>query len=127
MPYRKQDDTSPQYVLDDYKPQNEFNKKLYGLLQVSIANLGTNERREFTKTYVSYKADTIFVAVFFQKNRLRLCIGMSLNGIYDPKGVCSRNPGWNPAGDVEVFGDGLARLDDVMAIIEQAFRSQDVE
>ena len=49
--------------------------------------------------------------------------------VVDPKGICKDNTGLKTWGssDVEVFLDNLDGLDDVMAIIEQAFRLQEVE
>jgi predicted transport protein len=126
-PYRKQDDTAPQYTLDSYEQLNAYNRMLFEKLNIRIINLSTFVKREFTKTYVSYKINTIFVAIFFQKDRLRLCIGSPIQDIYDPEGLCHIKSGWNPAGDVELFFDSLGTIDDVMSITEQAFRQQDVE
>lgn len=125
--YRKEDEITPQYTLESYDQLNAYNRILFEKLNIRILNLGTFVKREFTKTYVSYKVNTIFVAVFLQKDRLRLCIGAPLRDIIDPKGICHYKSGWNPAGDVEMFYDSLESLNDVMAIIEQAFQLQDVE
>lgn len=126
-PYRKQDNTLSQYTLDSYEQMNAYNRMLFEKLNIRILNLSTFVKREFTKTYVSYKINTIFVAIFFQKDRLRLCIGSSIHNIYDPKELCHIKSGWNPAGDVEMFFDSLNIINDVMAIIEQAFQQQEVE
>jgi uncharacterized protein with ParB-like and HNH nuclease domain/predicted transport protein len=126
-PYQKQDDSLTQYSLDSYDQLNAYNRMLFEKLNTLILNLGTEIKREFTKTYISYKVNTIFVAVFFQKDRLRLCIGAPLRDIYDPKGLCHTKNSWNPAGDVEMFFDSLDITDEVMSIIEQAFHKQDSE
>ena len=123
-PYRKPEDT-PQYSLNSYEQLNTNNRMLFEKLNIRILNLGTFVKREFTKTYISYKVNTIFVAVFLQRDRLRLCIGAPLHDIYDPKGLCRKKNGWNPAGDVEMFFDSLDIINDVMAIIEQSFQLQD--
>lgn len=69
-PYQKQDDSVTQYSLDSYDQLNAYNKILFEKLNTLILNFGAEIKREFTKTYVSYKVNTIFVAVFIQKDRL---------------------------------------------------------
>jgi len=55
---------------------------------------------------------------------------LSVGGSHiDPKGICKDITGvgrWGN-GDVEIGMDSLDMLDNVMAVIEQAFRLQDVE
>jgi predicted transport protein len=54
---------------------------------------------------------------------------MKFADVIDPKGICKDITGvgrWGN-GDVEVGMDSLDMLDDVMAVIEQAFQQQDVE
>jgi len=86
-------------------------------------------KREFKKLYIAYKADTNFVDVVIQSLRLRLALNMKFADVVDPKGICKDITGvgrWGN-GDVEVGFESLDQLDDVMALIEQAFRLQDVE
>jgi uncharacterized protein with ParB-like and HNH nuclease domain/predicted transport protein len=128
-PYRKQDDATPQYALESYQYLNAFNHMLFDKLNTRILNLGTYVKREFKKQYIAYKADTNFVDVVIQSSRLRLAVNMKFSDVIDPKGMCKDIAGvgrWGN-GDVEVGLDSLNELDDVMAIIEQAFRQQDVE
>ena len=128
-PYRKQDETVPQYTLDSYDQINAYTKMLFEKMNIRILNMGTFVRREFKKLYIAYKADTNFVDIVIQKARLRLAVNMKFIDVVDPKGICKDITGlgrWGN-GDVEVFLDSLDQLDDVMAIIEQAFRLQDVE
>lgn len=128
-PYRKQDDSSPGYTLESYQYLNAFNRILFEKLNTRILNIGTYVKREFKKLYIAYKADTNFVDVVIQNSRLRLSINMKFADVIDPKGICKDITGlgrWGN-GDVEVGLDSLDGLDDVMAIIEQAFKLQDVE
>jgi uncharacterized protein with ParB-like and HNH nuclease domain/predicted transport protein len=127
--YRKQDDTAPQYTLENYQYLNAFNRILFEKLNTRILNLGSYVKREFKKLYVAYKADTNFVDVVIQNSRLRLAVNMKFTDVIDPKGTCKdiTNVGRWGNGDVEVGLDSLEGLDDVMAVIEQAFRQQDVE
>lgn len=127
-PYHKQDDAAPQYTLESYQYLNAFNRMLFEKLNTRILNLGTFVKREFKKLYIAYKADTNFVDVVFQSSRLRLAVNMKFADVIDPKGICKDVTGvgrWGN-GDVEIGLDSLDMLDDVMAIIEQAFRQQDV-
>lgn len=128
-PYRKQDDAAPQYTLESYQYLNAFNRILFEKLNTRILNLGTSVKREFKKLYIAYKADTNFVDVVIQNSRLRLAVNMKFADVVDPKGICKDITGvgrWGN-GDVEVALDSLDGLDDVVEIIEQAFRQQDVE
>ncbi len=75
--------------------------------QSAFVNLDTYVKREFKKLYIAYKADTNFVDDDIQNSRLRLAINMKF-------------------ADVKIGLDSLNMLDDVMEIIEQAFRMQDV-
>jgi uncharacterized protein with ParB-like and HNH nuclease domain/predicted transport protein len=128
-PYRRQDDYAPQYTLESYQHLNAFNRMLFEKLNTRILNLGTYVRREFKKLYIAYKADTTFVDIVIQNSRLRLAVNMKFADVVDPKGICKdiTDVGRWGNGDVEVGLDSLEELDDVMAIIEQAFRQQDVE
>ena len=128
-PYRKQDDIAPEYTLESYQYLNAFNRMLFEKLNTRILNLGTYVKREFKKLYIAYKADTNFVDVVIQNSRLRLAINMKFADVIDPKGICKDITGvgrWGN-GDVEIGLDSLDMLDDVMEVIEQAFRLQDVE
>lgn len=127
--YRKQDEAALQYTLESYQYLNAFNRVLFEKLNTRILNLGTFVKREFKKLYIAYKADTNFVDIVIQSSRLRLAVNMKFCDVVDPKGICKDITGigrWGN-GDVEVGLDSLEMLDDVMAIIEQAFRLQDVE
>lgn len=127
--YLMQDDTVPEYTLKSYGQLNSDNQALFEKLNIRILNLGTNVKREFKKLYIAYKVDTNFVDIVLQKSRLRLSINMKYADVIDPKGISKDITGvgrWGN-GDVEVFFDNLDSLNDVMAIIEQAFRLQDIE
>lgn len=54
---------------------------------------------------------------------------MKFGDVVDPKGICKDITGvggWGN-GDVEVLLDSLDQLDDVMEIIEHAYRLQEVD
>ena len=118
----------PQYTLESYQYLNDFNQILFEKLNTRILNLGTCVKREFKKLYIAYKADTNFVDVVIQSSRLRLAVNMKFADVIDPKGICKdvTDVGRWGNGDVEIALNSLDGLDDVMEIIEQAFK-QDVE
>ncbi len=127
--YRPQNGSTPQYTLESYSYLNDFNRSLLDKLNTRILNLSPYVKREFKKLYIAYKADTNFVDVVIQSGRLRLVINMKFADVIDPKGICKDVTSvskWGN-GDVEVIFEHLDKLDDVMAIIEQSFRLQDVE
>ena len=127
--YRKQDDASSQYTLDSYPCLNAFNRILFEKLNTRILNLGTFVKREFKKLYIAYKADTNLADVIIQSSRLRLAVNMKFADVVDPKGICKDVTGvgrWGN-GDVEIALDSLDGLDDVIEIIKQALKQQDVE
>lgn len=128
-PYRKQKDSVSEYTLESYQHLNAFNRMLFEKVNIRILNLSTYVRREFKKMYIAYKLDTNFVDVIIQKARLTLIVNMKFSDVIDPKGICKdiSNVGKWGNGDVEVSLSSLDELDDVMAIVEQAFMLQDEE
>lgn len=127
--YCKQDDSASQYTLESYDQLNAYTRVLFEKLNTRILNISTLVKREFKKLYIAYKMDSNFVDVVIQKARLRLAVNMKFADVIDPKGICKDVTGvgrWGN-GDVEVFLDSLDSLDDVMAIIEQAFQLQEAE
>lgn len=126
--YRKKENSAPEFNLDYYQYLNAFNRVLFEKLNNRIMSLSIYVRREFKKLYIAYKIDTNFVDVVIQSSRLRLAINMKFSDVIDPKGICKdiTSLGRWGNGDVEIGLDSLDMLDDVMAIIEQAFWQQDV-
>jgi len=128
-PYRKPDPSTKRFTLDTYEHINAYNKMLFKALDRRITELSPFVKREFKKRYIAYKVDTNFVDIEIQKQRLRLTINMKYADVIDPKGICKdiTDLGRWGNGDVEVGLDSLDSLDDVMTIIEQAYRIQDVD
>ncbi|MBS6955348.1 MAG: DUF262 domain-containing protein [Enterocloster asparagiformis] len=118
-----------EYQLNTYKYYGPTNKTLFEILDGRIKKLGTTISRTFNKDYVAYKLDTNFVDVELQKTRLHIWVNMRFSEIADPKGLCRDVSGVGHLGngEVELFFDFNTPIDDVMAIIEQSFRHQDIE
>jgi predicted transport protein len=81
---------------------------------------------EFKKLYVAYKAETNFVDVVPQAQRLRLSINMTFAEINDSKGLCKdvTNLGRWGNGDVEVGLKSLDELPYVMGLVRQSYERQ---
>lgn len=125
--YRKKPTAEPTYTIEDHPyllsgPMRE----LFEAFRKEVLALDPCVTEEFLKLYVAYKAETNFVDVVQQRNRLRLSLNMKFREVYDPRGLCKdvSNLGRWGNGDVEV---GLSRLEDlsyVMGLVRQAFEKQ---
>lgn len=125
--YRKKPTAEPTYTIEDHPyllsgPMRE----LFEAFRKEVLVLDPCVTEEFLKLYVAYKAETNFVDVVPQRNRLRLSLNMKFREVYDPRGLCRdiSNLGRWGNGDVEV---GLSRLEDlsyVMGLVRQAFEKQ---
>jgi uncharacterized protein with ParB-like and HNH nuclease domain/predicted transport protein len=124
-----QPEPEPERKVEDYKYYNPSTKTLFEILDGRIKNLGTTIVRVLNNDYVAYKVDTNFADVELQKTRLHIWVNMRFGEVADPKGLCRDVSGVGHLGngDVELYYDFNTPIDDVMAIIEQAFRLQDVE
>ena len=101
-------------------------KTLFKVLDRRILNFSPDVKREFKKLYIAYKLDTNFVDIVIQKQRLRISVNMKFSEVYDPIGICRDITGlgrWGN-GDVELFFEHTSDVDQVMEIIEQAYRQQ---
>jgi len=80
----------------------------------------------FMKLYVAYKAETNFVDVVPQAQRLRLSINMAFAEINDPKGLCKdvTDLGRWGNGDVEVGLKSLDELSYIMGLVRQSYERQ---
>lgn len=125
--YRKKPTAEPTYTIKDHPyllsgPMRE----VFEAFRKEVLALDPCVTEEFLKLYVAYKAETNFVDVVPQKNRLRLSLNMKFREVHDPRGLCKdvSNLGRWGNGDVEV---GLSRLEDlsyVMGLVRQAFEKQ---
>lgn len=97
--------------------------ELFEALRKRILNLDPSVREEFKKLYIAYKTSTNFVDIVPQRSKLRLSLNMKFAEINDPQGLCRdvTDLGRWGNGDVEIGLDSTDQLDDVMALIEQAF------
>lgn len=124
-PYQVEEKPAEKYNLETYDT-NVFTKTLFDVLDRRIRNLSPSVKREFKKLYVAYKLDTNFVDIVFQKQRLRISINMKFSEVIDPKGICRDITGlgrWGN-GDVELYMEHTADIDQIMEIVEQSYCMQ---
>ena len=124
-----QPEPEPERKLEDYRYYNPNTKTLFEILDGRIKNLGTTITRVFNNDYVAYKVDTNFVDVELQKARLHIWVNMRFGEVSDPKRLCRDVSGLGHLGngDVELYYDFNTPVDDVLTIVEQAFRLQDTD
>jgi uncharacterized protein with ParB-like and HNH nuclease domain/predicted transport protein len=114
------------YTLADHPHLTGQMLDLFEHYRKRVLNLDASVREEFLKLYIAYKATTNFVDVVPQKTRLILSLNMPFDEIQDPKGICKDVTGrgrWGN-GDVEIFLSSAIQLDDVLALVKQAFDKQ---
>ena len=124
-PYQITEKPTERYSLKTYEA-NVFTKTLFEILDRRIQNLSPDVKREFKKLYVAYKLDTNFADVVFQKQRLRISVNMKFSEVIDPNGICRDITGigrWGN-GDVELYMEHTSDVDQIMEIVEQAYRIQ---
>lgn len=127
VPAQKQSECSS--LTESYKQrhaeylQGEIGE-LFEALRKRILNLDPEVREEFKKLYIAYKTSTNFVDVVPQRSRLRLSLNMRFSEVNDPKELCRdvTDVGRWGNGDVEIGLSSVEQLDEVMALVRQAFQ-----
>ena len=101
-------------------------RQLFDRLRKELLSLDPCVSEEFLKLYVAYKAETNFVDVVPQKNRLRLSLNMKFHEIHDPHSLCKdvTNLGRWGNGDVEVQLNATEDIPYIMGLARQAFEKQ---
>lgn len=101
-------------------------RNIFEAFRTEVMALDQCVSEEFLKLYVAYKAETNFVDVVPQAQRLRLSLNMRYSEIQDPKKLCKdvTNLGRWGNGDVEIGLSTLQELPYVMGLVRQAFEKQ---
>ncbi|HAZ10789.1 MAG TPA: hypothetical protein DCY56_06770 [Candidatus Omnitrophica bacterium] len=123
--YRKREILQEQtYTIDNYPHLTGEMRELFEQFRKHVLNLDSSVKEEMLKLYIAYKTTTNFVDVVPQKSRLRLALNMRFDEVIDPKNLCKdvTNLGRWGNGDVEVHLSSTSQLDDVMALVRQAFK-----
>lgn len=114
------------YTLDSYRrfQGNSHGKYLFEFLDRKIKEIFPELKQFLWKEYISYKLKWDVCAVIPQKSKLTLSINLEFNQIHDPKHLCrdvTNMKRWT-SGNAEIAFTDESQLDDIMAIIEQAYQ-----
>ena len=115
------------YTIDDHPQLLTPNlREVFESFRKEVLALDPCVSEAFMKLYVAYKAETNFVDVVPQAQRLRLSINMTFAEISDPKGLCKdvSNKGRWGNGDVEVALKSLDELPYIMGLVRQSYERQ---
>ena len=99
---------------------------IFDVFRQEVIALDSCVSEEIFKQYVAYKAETNFVDVVPQKNRLRLTLNLCFHELNDPRKLARdvTNLGRWGNGDVEVGLSQPGELPYVMGLVRQAFEKQ---
>jgi predicted transport protein len=99
---------------------------LFDAIRKEVLALDPGVTEEVLKLYIAFKAETNFVDMVPQKNRLRLSLNMPFHELSDPKNIAKDVTGvgrWGN-GDVEVGLNELEEIPYIMGLIRQSFERQ---
>lgn len=118
----------PNYRIEDheYLTKEGVTRQLFKAFRKEVLSLDPCITEEFLKLYVAYKAETNFVDVVPQANRLRLSINLDFHELRDPRGMAKDVTGigrWGN-GDVEVHLASEEELYYVIGLVRQSFEKQ---
>ncbi len=128
--YRPKGEQIVGYTIDDHSDNlspGSLMRDLFDAFRKEVLALDPCVTEEFLKLYIAYKAETNFVDVVPQKQRLRLFLNIQFHELHDSRGLAEdiTNRGhWGNA-DVEC---GLKSAEDipyVMGLVRQAFEKQE--
>ena len=127
--YRPKIKQSTAYTYNDHKHLIEGSpvRQLFEMLRKEVLMLDSCVREEVLKNYIAYKAETNFVDVVPQKNRLRLSLHMDFHEMHDPRSLAKdvTNLGRPSSGKVEVgLNNNPDELRYIMSLVCQAFEKQ---
>jgi uncharacterized protein with ParB-like and HNH nuclease domain/predicted transport protein len=101
-------------------------RTLFDAIRKEVLALDPGVKEEVLKLYIAFKAETNFVDMVPQKNRLQLSLNMPFHELSDPKGIAKDVSGlgrWGN-GDVEVGLNELEEIPYIMGLIRQSFERQ---
>ena len=126
--YRPKTVRAAGYTLDDHPQLADGTpvRLLFEQFRTAVLALDPCVSEEILKVYIAYKAETNFVDVVPQRNRLRLSLNLHFHELHDPKNLAKdvTNIGRWGNGDVEVATSDRQELPYVMGLVRQAFEKQ---
>jgi predicted transport protein len=124
--YNTKPDTLGYSINDHPHLLTKKNRELFEAFRKEVLTLDPCVTEEFFKLYVAYKAETNFVDIVPQANRLRLSLNMSFSEINDPKDMCkdvTKLGRWGN-GDVEIGLSSLNQIPYVIGLVRQSLEKQ---
>lgn len=117
--------TNSGYTINDHPYLlSGVSSQLFEAIRKEILAIDPVVTEEFLKKYVAYKAETNFVDIYSQSNRLALTLNMKYHEIDDPKNICIDITGQRLNGDIKLFISSIDELPYVMGLIRQSFERQ---
>lgn len=126
--YRSEPISDSDYTLSDHPHLAEGTgpRALFDAIRKEVLALDPGVTEDILKLYIAFKAETNFVDIVPQKNRLRLALNMPFLELRDPKGIAKDVTGigrWGN-GDVEVGLNSIDEIPYIMGLIRQSFERQ---
>lgn len=126
--YRSEPISDSDYTLSDHPhlADGTAPRALFDAIRKEVLALDPGVTEDILKLYVAFKAETNFVDIVPQKNRLRLSLNMPFLELRDPKGIAKDVTGigrWGN-GDVEVGLNSIEEIPYIMGLIRQSFERQ---
>lgn len=122
-PSKKRNEYTFEHYSDSFSDET---LRIYDELDKKIMNLDSCVKKEFTKLYIAYKAETNFVDVIPQKSALFLNVSLDYDKVNDPKGLCENiaDKGRWGNGTTGIHLTSQDQIDDAIAIVSQALDAQ---
>jgi uncharacterized protein with ParB-like and HNH nuclease domain/predicted transport protein len=117
------------YTLDDHAALKGQIRPLFDELRRRVLNLDAGVHEDVRKQYIAYKLATNFVEVVPLAGELKLYLDVTIDEVNDPHelGRDVTAVGHWGSGSVEARLANLDQLEDVMALVRQAFEQQGEE
>jgi uncharacterized protein with ParB-like and HNH nuclease domain/predicted transport protein len=125
--YRSKKPSTQIYTIADHPHLNDgITRELFEAFRAEVVALDECVTEEFLKLYIAYKAETNFVDVVPQAQRLRLTINLDFPEIDDPFGLCKdvSDIGRWGNGNVEFCVNQLSDVKYAVGLVRQALDKQ---
>lgn len=114
------------YTVADHRHLQEGAKmwELFEKFRKEVLAIDPCVTEVFTKQYVAYKAETNFVDIYPQGQKLKLVLNLEAPEINDPQKKCREIPNSRLNGHLEVGLSSISDLHYVLGLVRQSFEKQ---